>query len=168
MQKVLVQQEPRIASELIEIPIANAAAGRITLPDVPQLRNQGDQVVVITTVRLITAKVLTHGPTTGVAATPVADLRKASLVLYSQGWEKGHYIPLLVLNDVADPDSTAGTCIQYRNHTTRLANWTDVDWNKSYILFSNGLSASQASTLMLEVEYFKLQRTDQGYVKIQG
>ena len=166
---ILIPETPRIASELIEIPISSGAQGRITLPDVPQLRNQGDQIVVIKAIRLITAKVLTTGPTTGVATTPVADLRKLVLTLYCNGWEKGHYIPVLLLNDVADGDSTAGTTIQYRNHTTRLSDWVNVDWNKSYVLFANSTSASTASTLILEVEYLKMQKNNVGdYVEVNG
>jgi len=168
VNKVLIQEEPRIASELIEVPISNGASGRITLPDVPQLRNQGDQVIVITTIRLITAKVLQAGITTGVATMPIADLKKCAITLYSKGWEKGHFIPLLILNDVADADSTTSSTIPFRNKTTKLANWTDVDWNKSYIQFANGTAASQASTIMLEVEYLKLQKTATGeYKQIQ-
>lgn len=168
MQKILVQEAPRIASELIEIPISNGASGRVTLPDVPQLRNQGDQVVVITTLRLISPKVLTTGITTGVACTPLADLKKIALTLYSKGWEKGHFIPVLVLNDVSDADSTAATTVPFRENTTKLDNWTDVDWNKSYLQFANGTTASQASTLMLEVEYLKLQKlADGSYKQIQ-
>jgi hypothetical protein len=75
---------------------------------------------------------------------------------------------LLILNDVADADSTTSSTIPFRNKTTKLANWTDVDWNKSYIQFANGTAASQASTIMLEVEYLKLQKTATGeYKQIQ-
>ena len=172
MQKIIVQEEPRVASELIEISISSGAAGRVTLPDVPQLRNQGDQIVIIKTLRLITDKVLTFAPTTGAATTPLADLQKISLVIYSNGWEKGHYIPVLTLNDVADADSTAATTIPYRMHTTRLADWKDLDWNKSYLQFSNGTSAAGDSTMILEVEYMRLQKKmingQTGYVNIDG
>ena len=169
MNTILVQQQPRIASELIEVNIPSGASGRVTLPDVPQLRNQGDQVVVIKTIRMISPKVLAYGPTTGVATTPLADLPKLTLVLYSKGWEKGHFIPVLVLNDVADGDGTAATTIPYRKETTRLADWTNVDWNKSYLQFANGQTASTASTFMLEVEYLRLQKMQDGqYREIEG
>lgn len=162
MQNVIISESPRIASILIEVNIASGATGRVTLPDVPQLRNQGDQVVVIQTVRLISPKVLTHGVTTGTAATPLADLRKISFTIYSQQWEKGQYIPILLLNDQQDSDSTAATTIPFRAQPTRFANWKDVDWNKSYLQFSNNQSASQDSTLMLEVEYLKFQKKQDG------
>lgn len=167
-QKILVQQEPRGASEIIEIPIASGAT-RVTLPDVPQLRNQGDQLVIIKAIRVITAKVLTNAPTLGTAVTPLADLRKMSLSIYSQGWEKGHLIPLLLLNDVVDADAASATTIPYRPETTRLNNWQDVDWNKSYIQFSPGTSAAGASACVLEVEYVRYGKNQYGQVtELQG
>ena len=55
-----------------------------------------------------------------------------------------------------------------RNKKTRMDNWKNVDWNKNYIQFANGTAASQASTIMLEVEYLKLQKTATGeYKQIQ-
>lgn len=162
---MIVQEEPRGPSEIIEIPIASGAT-RVTLPDVPQLRNQGDQVVIIKSIRLITAKVLTNAPTLGTAVTPLADLKKISLILYSNGWEKGHLIPVLVLNDVADADSTSATTIPYRSKTTRLSNWQDVDWNKSALQFSAGTSAAGASALVLEVEYIRYQKQGGNLVPI--
>lgn len=153
MQNKYLKSEPRGASELIEVPIASGASGQISFPDVPQLRNQGGEVVILKAMRLITAKVLSHAPTTGVAVTPIADLRKMSIILYSNGWEKGHLIPALVLNDVQDQDSTAATTIPFRENTTYFDNWQDVDWNKSKVQFSNGQTAAGASTLVFEVEY---------------
>lgn len=153
MEKQFLMQEPRGASEIIEIPIANGASGTITLPDVPQLRNQGKEMVIIKSIRLISPKVLSNAPTLGTAVTPLADLVKLSLILYSEGWEKGHLIPVLSLNDTADADSTAATTIPYRTNTTYLDNWKNVDWNKSKLVFSAGTTAAGASALVLEVQY---------------
>lgn len=165
MSKIFVQEEPRVASELIEIPVASGAS-RATIPDVPQLRNQGDQVIVIKSIRLITAKVLSTGPVTGTTNMALADLIKCSLVLYSDGWEKGHLIPLLVLNDVADSDGTTATTIPFRYSKTALANWQNVDWNKSYIQFASGTTASAARVVILEVEYQRFQKMQGGYKNI--
>lgn len=165
MQTMFVQSAPRGASELIEIPVALSASGRVTLPDVPQLRNQGDQVVVVKSLRLITPKVLSYGPVTGTVNMTLADLKKCSLVLYSRGWEKGHFIPLLVLNDAADNDSTAATTIPYRNEPTRLDDWKDVDWNKSYVNIANGQTIAAACVVILEVEYQVFQRGPGGQYK---
>lgn len=162
---ILVTEEPRGASEIIEIPVASGVS-RVTLPDVPQLRNQGDQVVILKAMRLITAKVLTNGPTSGTANAAVAELKKISLVLYSAGWEKGHLIPLLVLNDVADADATTATTIPYRRNTTRFSDWQDVDWNKSFLQYSSGLTSSGAYVVIFEVEYVRYQKQAGTYQQI--
>ncbi len=167
-QKIIVQDEPRGASELIEITIASGAAGQVNLPDIPQLRNNGDEIVIIKAIRLITAKVLSKGPTTGATTAALADLIKMSLIIYSQGWEKGHLIPVLVLNDAQDSDATTATTIPFRSQSTRLANWVDVDWNKSKIQFSNGTTASQACVLILEVEYQRFLKRNNEYVPVQA
>lgn len=151
---MLVQSEPMFASEVIEIPIANGATSAV-IPDQPQLRNQGNELCVIKSIRLITAKVLSNASQLGTAVTPKVDLAKLSLLLYADGWQKGHLIPLLTLNDVNDSDSTAATTIPFVKEKTMLADWANIDWNKSSLIFSNGTSASQASACVLQVEYQK-------------
>ena len=153
---ILVQEEPRGPSQLIEIPVP-LATQRQRLPDVQQLRSQEGQTIIIKSLRLITAKVLANAMTlTGTNAT-LAELRKICLVLYSEGWEKGQMIPILSLNDVADADSTAATTIPYRNNPTRFNNWRNVDWAQSYLLYANGTPAAGTPyVVMLDVEYIKL------------
>jgi len=153
---ILVKEEPRCASELIEVPIANAAAGRVAFPDNQQLRSLINQNIIIKKIRLITAKVLTNAPTLGTATTPLADLKKLTATFYCEGWEKGHNIPVLELNDFADGDSTAATTIPYRNNPPTFDDWRNLDWSKSFVTFANGTTASIASALMFDVEYVKL------------
>lgn len=159
-QIVLIQEEPRGPSQLVEIQVTQAGITRVQLPDVQQLRSQVGQDVIIKAVRLITPKVLTNGAISGFVNAPLTELVKISLVLYAEGWEKGHLIPLLVLNDVNDSDATAATTIPFRNKTTRFDNWKNVDWSKSYLQFSNGtaavLPAGASYVVMLDVEYTKL------------
>lgn len=164
---ILVQEQPMVATELIEIPVASGAT-RATIPDVPQLRNQGDQVVILKAIRLITAKVLSTGPVTGTTNMALVDLIKCSLVLYSSGWEKMHLLPLLVMNDMADSDATTASTLPYRFNPTKLADWQNVDWNKSYIQFANGTSASAARVVILQVEYVRYQKTNNGYKNIDN
>lgn len=152
---LLVQEEPRGPSQLIEIPIATATTS-FALPDVQQLRSQQGQVIIIKAIRLVTIKVLSNAPVSGNANAPVTELRKISLVLYAEGWMKGYQIPLLELNDVADADSAVATTIPYRNRTTRFDNWTNVDWSKSILQFSNGTVAVPTYSILLDVEYIKL------------
>lgn len=153
---ILVTQEPRGPSQLVEIPVPAQVVSRVALPDVQQLRSQVGQIIVIKALRLISNKVLTNAPVSGFATATLAELKKISLVLYCEGWEKGQLIPLLTLNDVVDADSTA-TGIPYRVVTTRLSDWRNVDWSKSFLQYSNGTPSSGAAyAVLLEVEYIKL------------
>lgn len=145
---------PLIASELVEIAITSGQTS-IPIPDQPQLRNQGSEVVVIKGIRLITDKVLAFSPTSGETNAPLADLKNASLILYSNGWERGHLIPVLTLNDMADADSANATTIPFNPQATTLADWENVDWAKSKIQFSNGTSASDNIAIIFQVQYQK-------------
>lgn len=147
--------------ELIEIPVT-AATQRVQLPDVQQLRSQPNQIIVVKSIAVITDKVLANAMTIAGTTAPLAELQKISLVLYSEGWERGHYMPLLRLNDQADADSTAATTIPFRNETTKLADWRNVDWPKSYLQYANGTQAANFPyVVMLWVSYLKLNMNEQ-------
>ena len=161
---LLVQDEPNIMSELIEINIP-AGSQRVQLPDVQQLRSQEGQIIIIKSFQLITAKVLSNGVLIQGTNAPVTELRKMTLTLYSEGWERGHLIPLLFFNDVADGDTTAATTIPYRNKMYTLDNWRKVDFPKSYIQFCNGTAPVGAPYLvLLQANYLKLDGNQQPYV----
>jgi hypothetical protein len=152
---ILVKEEPRGPSQLIEVPV-NAATQKQPFPDIPQLRSQPGQRIVIKGIRLITAKVLTRGATINAVNAPVTELQKMTLVLFSQQWQKGQNIPVLTLNDVADGDSTAATTIPYRNTPTKLADWENVDWPQSFIQYANGTAAvGTPYVVIFDVEYLK-------------
>lgn len=153
---ILVQEEPRGPSQLVEVPVA-VATQRQRLPDVQQLRSQEGQTIIIKAIRLITPKVLPNAMTIAGTNAPIAELQKICLVLYSEGWEKGQMIPLLTLNDVADADATTATTIPYRNQATRFNNWRNVDWAQSYLQYANGQAAANTPyVVMFDVEYIKL------------
>ncbi len=163
MQKqiILIQQEPRGPSELVEIQVPATANGRVTFPDIPQLRSQPDQDVIIKAVRLITDQVLAAGPTSGLTNATKAELQKISIVLYSDGWEKGHLIPILTLDDMANYD-TAKPIPFKQGGTTYFDNWKNVDWPKSYLQYSTA-PAGAPYTVILEVEYVRLNKQGQQY-----
>jgi len=152
-QIILVQEEPRGPSQLIEVIVPANGRGNVPFPDVQQLRSLTTQRIIIKAMRLITADVLVRGPLTGNVTAPVAELQKISLVLYCEGWQKAVYLPILVLNDMTLP---AGA-IPHRYHQTRFNNWENVDWSKSFLQFSNGtVSANAPYAVLLDVEYIKL------------
>jgi hypothetical protein len=149
---VLIQEEPRGPSQLVEIPVTVAGINKVVLPDVQQLRSQVGQVVVICAIRLITDQQLTNAPLGGQITAPLGELQKISLTLYCEGWEKGQLIPLLTLCDVFIEASGIG----FRPKTARFDDWKNVDWSKSYLQYSNGtVSAGTPYAVLLEVEYKK-------------
>lgn len=153
---MLVQEEPRGPSILVEIPVT-AAVQQINIPDVQQLRSQDGQQIIVKAIRLITAKVLSNGIVNIGPNAPLTELVKMTLVIFSEGWLKGRNIPILSLNDMADADATTATTIPYRNKTTRFNNWTSVDLAQSYLQFANGtLPVGFPYTVITEWEYIKL------------
>lgn len=162
---LLVQEEPRGPSQLIEVPVTVAGVQKVKFPDVQQLRSTTDQIVILKGMRLITPKVSPNCATLASVNAPLAELRKIFLVIYCEGWEKAQMIPLLTLNDIADGDATAATTIPYRNKATKFNNWRKVDWSQTYLLFGNGsVSATVPYGVMFDVEYEKLDGTGQPIV----
>ena len=150
---VFLQDEPRGPSITIEIPVLANGRGRVPLPDVAQLRSTTDQRIIIKTIRLITADVLTNAPLLGNVNAPLAELQKMTLTIYAEGWEKGQSIPLLPLNDVSTPGGT----FPHRYQQTNFANWSAVDWPKSYIQYANSTSSAGAPYfILLDVQYVRL------------
>lgn len=149
---VLVQEEPRGASMLIEIPCTQNGLTELTLPLIQQLQTDPKQIVVVQGLRLVPIGELNNAPSSGNALAPLTELQKMTLMLYSQGWQKGYKIPILALNNTF----IEGSGIPWRSRTTRLADWQDVDWNKSTIYFNNGsVTAGQPYSVVFEVEYIR-------------
>lgn len=154
---LLVQEEPRGASQLIEIPVSGALT-KVVIPVVQQLQNNTSQIIVIKALRLITVDVLTNAPTLGGVNAPTTELQKMTLTLYCEGWEKGQLIPILSLNDTF----AEGTGTPTRFKTTRFDNWQNVDWNKSFIQFANGtVPVGGPYNVILEAEYVRLNKNGQ-------
>lgn len=150
---ILVQEEPRGPSELIEIPVEDNGLQKIPIPTIDLLRSDDDQRIIIKGMRLIVDGVAVAGPLQAGPTAPLAELQKMFLVIYAEGWEKGHYIPLLTLNDVF----VEGSGIPFRPASTRFNNWEKVQWSKSFIALANGQQTAGAPyNIMLDVEYIKL------------
>jgi hypothetical protein len=152
-QTVLVQDEPRGPSVLIEINVQTNGQQRVPFPDISQLRSTAYQSIIIKGLRLISAEVLTNGIISNNTTAPATELQKMSLTIYSEGWEKGQTIPILTLNDM---HFTTGA-IPFRFNPTKFDNWQNVDWPKSYIQFANGtLSTGAPYVVLLDCEYIRL------------
>jgi hypothetical protein len=161
-QILLVQEEPRIASMLIEVVIP-IGQQRVQLPIVEQLQSDPTQIIVVKSISLVTPKQLSHGIDNGLVNATIAELRKMALTIYSMGWERGQYIPILSLNNTADSDATTATTIPYKNNAPRFSDWRNVMWNKSYIQFANGQPSAGGAdyTVMFDVQYMKFDTNGQ-------
>ena len=151
MQTILVQDEPRGPSVIIEIPVNINGSQRVPLPDVQQLRSTTTLKIVLKGLRLIPSAVLPNGVISPAVNAPDSELAKMTLTIYAEGWEKGQTIPMLTLNDFQN------TVLPNRFNPTRFDNWINVDWPKSYIQFANGTSAVGAPyVVLLDCEYVRL------------
>lgn len=156
-QIILIQEEPRSASQLIEIPVSGALT-KVVIPVVQQLQNNTNQVIIIKALRVIPADVLTNAPTLGGVNAPTTELQKMALVLYAEGWEKAQLIPLLILND----SFTEGSGTPTRLRTTKFDNWQNVDWNKSFLQFANGtVPVGAPYNVIFEAEYVRMNKNGQ-------
>lgn len=152
---ILVQEEPRGPSQLIEVPVEDDGNSRVPFPDIQQLKNTTDQKIIIKALRLIPAGVLVAPVISNFPTAPDTEIAKISLVLYCEGWEKGQSIPLFTLNDNIVPGATT----PYRYHATRFNDWNNVDWTKSFLQYSNGTASAGAPyTVLLDCEYVKLNK----------
>lgn len=164
-QLILVQEEPLSCFETIETPILVADAGKFRIPmqDSQQLRSDTTTTIIIKAIRITVPGKLTFGPITGLAIAPVAELQKLTMTIYAEGWEKGHNMPVLNFNDVIVPGGTE----PYRNHTSKLMDWTKVDWPKSFYQFSNGsggaVPGAAGYCIMMEVEYVRMDSRGVAY-----
>lgn len=158
---ILVQEEPRGPSQLIEVPVLRAGQQRVYFPDIQQLRSMEGLTIIIKKLRLIVPEVYPRGMINGFVNAPYTELVKMALVLYCEGWEKGYGIPILTLNDVAIP----GTATPNRFEATRFDNWVSVDWTKSYLQYANGTSSVLADdapyTVIIDAEYQRLGSDNQ-------
>jgi hypothetical protein len=153
MQTVIVQDEPRGPSVLIEVPVTINGQQRIPIPDINQLRSTTTNRIIIKALRLIPPEILTNGIINASVNAPVTELQKMSLTIYCEGWEKGQTIPLLTFNDFVFATGSA----PYRNNSTRFSNWVNVDWPKSYLQLANGTVVAGAPyVVLLDCEYERL------------
>jgi len=156
MRNVFLPSVPVANWEIVEIPVASGAT-RAAVPDQPMLKSFPGKRLIVKSIGLITAKILSHAPLSGVVNAAVAEFRKITLVVYVNGWERLHFIPLLMMNGTADADSTAATTVQFvPTGPMNFDGVMDVDWTKSYLQFSTGLTAASAYSVLLGVNYVSL------------
>jgi len=165
LNTLLVMEEPRGPSQLIEIQVPAQIISVVKIPVIQNLQNQTDQIVILKALRVIPDSILTNGPTSGLVNATLAELQKISLVLESQQWLKGQLIPLCTLIDTF----TEGTGIPFSTRTKRFDSWKDVNWGDSFLQYSNGTPSSGAAyAVIFEAEYQKFKKVGNDLVEIQG
>jgi hypothetical protein len=111
--------------QAVEVAIPNGTTlTRFFFQDQPQLRNAYIQAI-----QFYTPTVLTATPLTGSTPVTLADMKKASLVLYSGDLQVVLNIPLLALNNISDLTSPFVFDVPTIDNIT-------ISWVKSYIQFS--------------------------------
>lgn len=130
--------------QAIEIPIASGTTlTRFFFQDQPQLRN-----AFIQGIQFYTPTVITATPLTGSTPTSLADMKKATLTLYSGDLQVVFSMPLLNLNEISDGTSPFLWDLPMLNNIT-------ISWVKSYIQFS---SAPTGATAISLGAYYELPR----------
>lgn len=132
-ETILVQNQPVVNYTIVEVQVTANGLGQVSITDQPMLKSYQGHRVVIKAIETIPPKALAKAPVSGLAAAPLAEMQKASLVLYCDGWEKEQYVPILRLNAFHDGDSTAATTVPFVNDFQAFSNLNNVDWTKSRV-----------------------------------
>lgn len=141
--------------ELIELSVDLNQSGRVVFPSVPQLRNQANQIILIRNIFVFPitdyANSQYDNSVPGIAA---IDIPKAILVLYVNGEESIHMIPLsfLIVTENANTPNV--------NFEFPFEDISNVDFDKSYVQFSSPASAS--CVIPFGINYVRLSKDPSG------
>lgn len=123
--------------QCVEVPIPNGSTlTRFFFQDQPQLRN-----AFIQGIQFYTPTVLTATPLTGSTPITLADMKKASLVLYSGDLQVVLNIPILALNNINDLTSPFVFDMPTIDNIT-------ISWVKSYVQFSTAVTTTNVAVSM--------------------
>jgi len=123
--------------QAVEVAIPNGTTlTRFFFQDQPQLRNAYIQAI-----QFYTPTVLTATPLTGSTPVTLADMKKASLVLYSGDLQVVLNIPLLALNNISDLTSPFIFDLPTIDNIT-------ISWVKSFIQFSTTPATNNVAVSM--------------------
>jgi hypothetical protein len=138
--------------ELVELVIgANLTGTRFPYPDIPQLRMDSTQDIIITGIQIYTIENMPLSPNGNIVAT-TAQILNSFLTLYIQGEESVRQFPLINAQNIFQALATGTT--QQTFEAVKLNNLI-VDWNKSYIQAAAAYGNGANFSIMLSVEYKK-------------
>lgn len=139
--------------ELVELIVpAGTTGGRLPYPDIPNLRDDTTQDIIICSLESFTIEAMPLTPNGNVVAT-TAQLLNCFLVLYIEGEESVHWLPLIKLQNVFQALATGTSQAEFEHQET---DYLKVDWNKSYIQFGTPPNPGANFSIMLGVAYKKL------------
>lgn len=139
--------------QLVELPIpANSSASKFPYPDIPQLRDDTTQDIIIAGLQIYTIENAPKTPNGNTVGT-TAQLVNLFLTLYIDGEESVNLIPVMNLQNIFGP-TTAGTSMQ--TFERLKTDYLKVDWNKSYYSVGTPYLNNAAFSVLLSVYYKKL------------
>lgn len=139
--------------QMVELLIpANSGASKFAYPDIPQLRDDTTQDIIITGLQLYTIESCPLSPSGNVVAT-TAQLINLFLTLYIEGEESVMQVPVLNMQNIFGPTATGTSQQTFERLAT---DYLKVDWNKSYYSVGAPYGNNTAFTVLLSVYYKKL------------
>jgi hypothetical protein len=143
--------------EFVELVIPAASTGtRFPYPDIPQLRDDTTQDIIICGLETYSVDALPLAPSGNPVAT-FAQLQNSFLTLYIEGEESVRQVPYIRMNAMRQASATGTTF----NVVERLPmEYLKVDWNKTYVQAAAPFGTTGAPnaqfSIMLGVWYKKL------------
>lgn len=150
-------QDMRKRHELVELIIPAGSTGtRFPYPDIPQLRDDTTQDIIICGIETVSAEVMPLSAN-GNAVASFAQLQNSFLTLYIESEESMRQIPLVRLDPFFQALSTGPT---FAVPDPLKTEYLKVDWNKSYIQAATPFGTTEAPneqfSIMLLVWYKKM------------
>lgn len=131
--------------------VPNGLIGRAAFEDQPQLRDQSNQVIIITNIELFVDTVYRNSQyTNALPGFPPGEIPKACLVMYVNGEESARLIPLAKLNHINDQLNP------FEFDNPGFDNLQNVDWDKSYVQFASA-TAGGPYVIPFGVSYLRFQ-----------
>jgi len=118
--------------------------------DQPQLRTQGDQLVIISGIEAFDINTASAGPS-GTQTASEADFKNAYLVLNVAGTDELKYIPWVKLKSIQTTNPAAA--VSSAQLPFELDDISRIDWTKSYIQASGAVTASRSFLLGVYYRY---------------
>lgn len=139
--------------ELVElvIPAGNGAL-RIPFPDIPQLRSDVTQDVIIRALETYSAESMPNDYNNNPLVT-MAQLQKCFLTFYIQQEESVFRMPAIKILNIYNANSAVNYF--YTDELVQTENWM-VDWTKTYVTLASSLANAGLIVFMLGVSYQRL------------